>query len=144
MGFKGMFVNLPVKDLGMTMEFFGKLGFEFNPYFTDENATCMVIGENMYAMLLVEEYFKTFSQKEIVDNTEVSEVLTALAVDCKEMVDDIARKVKDAGGILDYEPKNNGRCTELVFMILTGISGNYFTWMKVRFRNNFPFLIKNT
>lgn len=120
MGFKGMFVNLPVKDLGRTMEFFGKLGFEFNPYFTDENATCMVIGENMYAMLLVEDYFKTFTKKDIADNATASEVLTALAVDSKEVVDDIARKVTDAGGILDYEPKNNGPMYGISFHDLDG------------------------
>ena len=60
---KQIFVNLPVKDLGKTIEFFKKLGFEFNPQFTDENATCMVVNDNIFVMLLVEKFFKTFTQK---------------------------------------------------------------------------------
>ncbi|WP_412976092.1 VOC family protein [Ornithinibacillus sp. 179-J 7C1 HS] len=108
MEFKGMFVNLPVKDLDKTVEFFSKLGFEFNPHFTDETATCMIIGENMYAMLLTEEKFKGFTNKEIADNSNASEVITALAIDSKESVDTIASKVKVAGGTLDYEPAQNG------------------------------------
>ena len=57
---KQIFVNLPVKDLNKTIEFFTKLGFTFNPQFTDDNATCMIIGENIFAMLLVEKFFKNF------------------------------------------------------------------------------------
>jgi predicted lactoylglutathione lyase len=52
-----IFVNLPVKDLGKTVEFFTKLGFKFNPQFTDENATCMIIGDDIFVMLLVEKFF---------------------------------------------------------------------------------------
>ena len=63
-----IFVNLPVKDLSKTIEFFTKLGFKFNPQFTDENATCMIISENIFAMLLVKKFFKTFiPDKEIND-----------------------------------------------------------------------------
>lgn len=58
---KQIFVNLPVKDLDKTKEFFSKLGFAFNPKFTDHNAACMIIGENIYAMLLVEKFFRTFT-----------------------------------------------------------------------------------
>jgi uncharacterized protein len=53
-----IFVNLPVKDLNKSIEFFTKLGFTFNPQFTDENATCMIVGENIFAMLLVEKYLR--------------------------------------------------------------------------------------
>jgi predicted lactoylglutathione lyase len=49
-----IFVNLPVKNLNKTIEFFTKLGFKFNPQFTDENATCMIVGEDIFVMLLVE------------------------------------------------------------------------------------------
>jgi predicted lactoylglutathione lyase len=58
-----IFVNLPVKNLNRSIEFFTKLGYTFNPQFTDENATCMIIGENIFAMLLVEERFKDFTKK---------------------------------------------------------------------------------
>jgi uncharacterized protein len=61
-----IFVNLPVKDLDKTVEFFTKLGFKFNPSFTDENATCMIIGDDIFVMLLVEKFFKTFTKMKSV------------------------------------------------------------------------------
>ena len=76
-----IFVNLPVKDLNRTIEFFTKLGFTFNPQFTDENATCMIIGEDIYVMLLVERFFKTFIKKEICDVTKDAEVIVALSAE---------------------------------------------------------------
>jgi uncharacterized protein len=60
-----IFVNLPVKNLNKTIEFFTKLGFKFNPQFTDENATCMIVGEDIFVMLLIENFFKTFTKKQI-------------------------------------------------------------------------------
>ena len=62
---KQIFVNLPVKGLKKTINFFTKLGFKFKPQFTDENATCMIIGKNIFAMLLVEKFFKRFTKKKI-------------------------------------------------------------------------------
>lgn len=59
---KQIFVNLPVKDIGKTRAFFAGLGFTFNPQFSDERALCMIIGENIYAMLLQEAYFQTFTK----------------------------------------------------------------------------------
>ena len=64
-----IFVNLPVKNLNRAIEFFTKLGFKFNPQFTDKNATCMVISEDIFVMLLVEDFFKTFTKKEICNCT---------------------------------------------------------------------------
>ena len=61
-----IFVNLPVKDLNKTIEFFKKLGFKFNPQFTDENATCMIVNENIYVMLLVEKFFKSLLKRRSV------------------------------------------------------------------------------
>jgi hypothetical protein len=69
-----IFVNLPVKDLNKTVEFFTKLGFTFNPQFTDENATCMIVGKDIFVMLLVEKFFKTFTKKEISDTTTAEEL----------------------------------------------------------------------
>ncbi len=60
-----IFVNLPVKDLNETVDFFTKLGFAFNPQFTDENATCMIVNNDIFVMLLVEKFFKTFTKKEL-------------------------------------------------------------------------------
>lgn len=95
---KQIFVNLPVKDLDKTIEFFTKLGFKFNPQFTDENATCMIIGENMFAMLLVEKFFKTFISKEIADARKSTEVLLALSVGSRNEVNDMVNKAIKAGG----------------------------------------------
>ena len=93
-----IFVNLPVKDLEKTKEFFGKLGYTFNPQFTDENAACLVINENIFAMLLVESFFKTFTSKELVDAKKSTEVLVALSVDSRKEVDELVNKAIAAGG----------------------------------------------
>ena len=66
-----IFVNLPVKDLNKTIGFFTKLGFRFDPQFSDANATCMIVGEDIFVMLLVEQFFKTFTKKEICDTTKI-------------------------------------------------------------------------
>jgi predicted lactoylglutathione lyase len=75
-----IFVNLPVKNHSKTVEFFTKVGFSFNPQFADENATCMVIGETIFVMLLVEKFFKTFISKEICDTSRDAEAIIALSL----------------------------------------------------------------
>ncbi|GGA09463.1 extradiol dioxygenase [Paenibacillus marchantiophytorum] len=110
MGFqaKQMFVNLPVKDLKQTIAFFTKIGFEFNKQFTDDNATCMIIGENIYAMLLVEPYFQTFITKEIVDTSKQAEAIIALSVASKAEVDEVVNAALAAGGFPSKEPQDHG------------------------------------
>ena len=103
-----IFVNLPVKDLNKSKEFFAKLGFTFNPQFTDQNAACMVIGEDNYAMLLVEPFFKTFTKKEIVDAKKSTEVLVALSAESKEKVDEILGKALASGAKEAREPQDHG------------------------------------
>ncbi|MEK8126554.1 VOC family protein [Paenibacillus filicis] len=95
---KQIFVNLPVKDLNKSVEFFTALGFEFNPQFTDENATCMIIGDGIYAMLLVESFFKTFTQKEIANTATTTEVILALSAESRDQVDEFVQKALDNGG----------------------------------------------
>lgn len=96
---KQIFVNLPVRDLDKTIKFFTKLGFKFNPQFTDENATCMIIGENIFAMLLVEKFFKTFiPNKDISDARKNTETFLALSVENMAKVDDMIKKAIEAGG----------------------------------------------
>ena len=72
-----IFVNLPVKDLNISKEFFTKIGFSINPQFTDETAACVVITEDIYAMILTHAKFKEFIPKEIADATKPSEVFTS-------------------------------------------------------------------
>src|SRR5919197_1793980 len=103
-----IFVNLPTKDLNKTIEFFTKLGFTFNPQFTDENATCMIIGEDIFVMLLVERFFKTFTNKEICDVTKDAEVIVALSAESREKVDQMMNRVLEAGGRESREPQDHG------------------------------------
>ena len=88
-----IFVNLAVKNLDKTKEFFSKLGYTFNQQFTDDKGACMVISETIYAMLISEAYFKTFiPNKEISDTSKSKEVLLALSADSRQQVDEMADK----------------------------------------------------
>ncbi|HLF51936.1 VOC family protein [Flavobacterium sp.] len=103
-----IFVNLAVKDLNKSIVFFTQLGFSFNPQFTDEHATCMVIADNIFAMLLVEERFKDFTKKEICDARKSTEVLIALDAESREKVDEMVRKAVEAGGSIYMESQDYG------------------------------------
>lgn len=104
-----IFVNLPVKDLNKSKEFFTKLGFTINPQFTDEKAACVVISEDIYAMILKEEFFKTFiAKKEMADATKSTEMLVALSADSKEKVNEMAEKALAAGASPLREPDDLG------------------------------------
>ena len=105
---KQIFVNLPVKDLNRSVDFFTQLGYTFNPQFTDENATCMIIGENIYAMLLVEDYFRTFTDREVIDARKGAEAIIALALDSREQVEDQIAKARAAGGTIPREAQDHG------------------------------------
>jgi uncharacterized protein len=93
-----IFVNLPVKDLKATTNFFTGLGFEFNPQFSDDTAACMVVDQNIFVMLLAEERFRDFINGEISDAATATEVLTCLSADSKQYVDETIAKAIAAGG----------------------------------------------
>jgi uncharacterized protein len=103
-----IFVNLPVKDLKRSVAFFTALGFRFNPQFTDQNATCMIIGENIYAMLLVEPFFQSFIKKRISDAKTNTEVLLALALESRGAVDAMVAKAIKTGGNEPRTPQDHG------------------------------------
>ena len=103
-----IFVNLPVKDLNKTITFFTRLGFTFNPQFTDENATCMIVGKDIFVMLLVEKFFKTFTSKEICDTAKDAEAIVALSAESREKVDKMISKVTEAGGKESRKPQDYG------------------------------------
>jgi len=105
---KQIFVNLPVKDLKKSVEFFTKLGFSFDQQFTDRNATCMVVAKDIYVMLLVEKFFRGFTPKELVDAKKSTEVLIALSVDSREDVDDMITKAVISGGKEPRKPQDHG------------------------------------
>jgi predicted lactoylglutathione lyase len=93
-----IFVNLSVKNLKNSMQFFSRLGFEFNPQFTDDNAACMIISKEAFVMLLGEHYFKTFTNREVCDRNTHSEGLFALSCGSRAEVDAMVMRALDAGG----------------------------------------------
>ncbi|MGH7219701.1 MAG: VOC family protein [Nitrospiraceae bacterium] len=103
-----IFVNLPVKDLDKSIAFFKAIGFSFNPQFTDKTAACMVMNDYIYAMLLTHDKVKEFSKKPIADAHKTTEVLTALAVESKAKVQELADKALKAGAQETYPPKDYG------------------------------------
>jgi uncharacterized protein len=121
-----IFVNLPVKDLNKSIEFFTKLGFTFNPQFTDKNATCMIVDENIFVMLLVENFFKTFTPKEICDTSINTEVLVALSYESRAEVDELVATAIAAGGTTHNEPKDHGFMYEHDFQDLDGHNWGIF------------------
>ena len=115
-----IFVNLPVKDLNRAVEFFTKLGFKFNPQFTDKNATCMIISEDIFVMLLVEEFFRTFTKKEICNTSKNIEAIIALSAESRENVDEMINKAIEAGGIEPRKPQDHGWMYDRAFEDIDG------------------------
>lgn len=106
---KQIFINLPVKDLEKSKAFFTSLGYTFNPQFTNDSGACMIISENsIYAMLLTEEFFKTFTSKQIARAHEVTEVLNCLSCESREEVDTMVAKALAAGGTASRPPQDHG------------------------------------
>jgi uncharacterized protein len=95
---RNTFINLPVKDLARTTRFFNEVGFSFNQQFTNEDATCMIISDETYAMLVVEPFFKGFTQQDITDTSSSREVIVGLSAESKREVDERVEKALAAGG----------------------------------------------
>jgi predicted lactoylglutathione lyase len=115
-----IFVNLPVQSLSRSVEFFKQLGYTFNAQFTDQNATCMVISEGIYAMLLVRDFFKTFVTKEVADPTKVVGAIIALSADSRAAVDTLVDKALKAGATKTKEPQDYGFMYQRSFQDLDG------------------------
>ena len=103
-----IFVNLPVRDLNKSVEFFTKLGYQFNAQFTDETATCMIVGEHIFVMLLIHDKFKTFTPKAICDATKSTEVLVCLSAESRAKVNEMVGKAVAAGGTTYNKPQDHG------------------------------------
>lgn len=115
-----IFVNLPVSDLNRSKTFFEGLGFTFNPQFSDENAACMVISDAIYAMMLAESYFRTFTEKQICNAHENTEVLIALDASSREEVQQTIAKAKELGATIYKEPADHGWMYQHSFADLDG------------------------
>jgi uncharacterized protein len=103
-----IFVNLSVTDLPATMAFWRALGFDFNLQYTDETAACLVISDDIFAMLLTRPKFAEFSHKALVDSHKSAEVLIALSVETRADVDRIVEGAAAHGGKLHGEAKDHG------------------------------------
>jgi predicted lactoylglutathione lyase len=103
-----LFVNLAVRDLKKSMDFFAALGFSFNPQFTDDKAACMIFSEDAYAMLLQEEFFKTFTHRPIADAHLATEGMFALSCANRAEVDELLQKALAAGGSAAMPSKDMG------------------------------------
>lgn len=123
---KMIFVNLAVKDLKRSMDFFTKVGYTFNPQFTDENAACMIISDTIYAMLLVEPFFKTFTDREITDTSTHIEVMNAFSCESREEVDAIVARAVAAGATTPRPPQDLGFMYGHSFLDLDGHLWDYF------------------
>jgi predicted lactoylglutathione lyase len=105
---KQIFVNLPVKDLKKSMSFFAQLGFEFNPQFTNDQAACLILGENIYAMLLVENLFKTFTHKDVCDTRKNTEALLCISAESRAQIEELVAAAVQAGGSAPRPPQDHG------------------------------------
>ncbi len=103
-----LFVNLPVRDLKRTVDFFTTLGFSFDPRFTDESATCMILSDEAFVMLIVRERFTDFTRKQVCDTTSHTEALLALSCAGRAEVDDLVNRAVAAGGKHAMEPQDHG------------------------------------
>ena len=123
-----IFINLPVKDLNKSIEFFSKMGYTFNKQFTSETATCMIISETIFVMLLVENFFQSFTSKKIIDTGSNIETIIALSASSKEKVNELVDKAISAGATLPREPQDHGFMFTRTFEDIDGHVWEIF-WM---------------
>jgi predicted lactoylglutathione lyase len=115
-----VFLNLPVRDLARSVEFFSKLGFEFNPQFTDPRAACMIMNDDAFVMLLTVDHFRTFTMREMVDTTKYTECMTAFSCPSRAAVDEVAHAALANGGTSAMPPIDMGAMYSRSFYDLDG------------------------
>lgn len=108
MKIKSIFINLPIKDIRKTREFWTKLGFSFNEQFSDDRALCLVLNEGLiYSMLITHEMFRTFTNRSIADGT-TTQVLAAIQVESRELVERIVKLALENGATRYRESVDHG------------------------------------
>jgi uncharacterized protein len=115
-----IFVNMPVKNLNRSVKFFTKLGYKFDPEFTNKSGTCMIVGKNIFVMLLVEKFFKSFTKKKLCDATRCTEVIVCLSATSRAKVDKMVAKAVAAGGTTPNGSKDLGFMYQHGFQDLDG------------------------
>ena len=148
-----IFLNLPVKNLDKTVEFFARLGFSFKPEFTDENSTCMIIGESIFAMLLVEKFFKNFiPDKKVCNAHKDTEALMGITAESRDGVDNMIEKAVAAGGKEYRKAQDHGWMYGRAFEDIDGNSfykkqitagaliSTVLTWLQMTFYVHYLFI----
>ncbi|MCD9575866.1 VOC family protein [Flavobacterium soyae] len=115
-----MYLNLAVKELDKAIKFFNELGFPTNPKFTNEKGACIIIGENIYLMLLVEEFYQTFTDKQICNSHTTSEALISISLGSRKEVDEMIEKAVKAGGTDYRKAQDYGWMYQRTFLDLDG------------------------
>ena len=123
-----LFVNMPVADLERSKAFFAKLGFTYNPLFTDDTAACMLVGEDAFVMLLSREKFAEFAKLPIADPTTHTLALYCFSVPARDEVDTVADAALAAGGTEADGPEDHGFMYSRSFFDLDG-HGWQVMWM---------------
>ena len=103
-----IFVNLPIADMAKSQAFFKALGYSFNPDFSNDKGAALVLGDNLFAMLLVHDFFATFTGKPLADANKSTEVIVCLSCDSREQVDSLVAKAVAAGGKTPRQPVDHG------------------------------------
>jgi uncharacterized protein len=103
-----IYVNLPVRDLARSKQFFAALGYQFNAQFSNDQGACMIVAGDIYVMLLVESFFKTFTHKPVIDARHGTEVLVCLSMETRQQLDDMVTKALAAGATAPRAPQDHG------------------------------------
>lgn len=130
-----IFLNLPIKDLKKSTDFFTKLGFSFNLQYTNEDATCMIISDRIYVMLLVEKFFQSFIKKEIADSKKFTEAIIGISLESKQKVDELIEKAKASGAMNVSDAIDHGFMYTRNFEDLDGHIWEIF-WLDPNPKNN--------
>jgi predicted lactoylglutathione lyase len=115
-----LYVNLPVKNLQATNHFFTELGFTFNPQFTDEKASCMIINDDAYFMFLQEDFFKTFLTQPLSNAFQQTEVLNCISAQSRDAVNEMVDKAVALGAKENRQPMDYGFMFQRSFQDLDG------------------------
>lgn len=115
-----LFLNLPVADLGASRAFFGKLGFEFDEKFGDENAACMVVSEQAYVMLLQRDRFAEFVTRPVADAAKETALTACVSATDRAEVDSFAAAAEAAGASPAKDPQDYGFMYQRSFHDLDG------------------------
>jgi predicted lactoylglutathione lyase len=121
-----IYVNLPVKDLNKSKEFFLQLGYTFDARVSDDHAACLVISDTILIMLVTEEPFKSMITGDICDTTKSTEAIMGLSAESRDEINDIVNKAVAAGGTTPKPATDHGFMYEHGFQDLDGHLWFYF------------------